>query len=158
MASIDIRGVSKRYKDVTALANVDLHVEDGGFCVILGPSGCGKSALLQVVAGLMRQDEGSIRMDGERIDHLSPRERDVAMVFQSYARYPHMTISENMGFGLRMGGVSKDAAQKRVLETARVLGLESLLERKPRELSGGQRQRVAMGRALVRRVQQSVKK
>jgi ABC-type sugar transport system ATPase subunit len=151
MASIDIRGVSKRYKDVTALANVDLHVDDGEFCVILGPSGCGKSTLLQVVAGLMGQDEGSIWMDGERIDHLSPRERDVAMVFQSYALYPHMTVSENMRFGLRMRGVSKDAAQERVLETARLLGLESLLERKPRELSGGQRQRVAMGRALVRR-------
>jgi ABC-type sugar transport system ATPase subunit len=151
MASIDIRGVSKRYKEVTALANVDLHVEDGEFCVILGPSGCGKSTLLQVVAGLMRQDEGSIWMDGERIDHLSPRERDVAMVFQSYALYPHMTVSENMRFGLRMRGVSKGAAQERVLETARLLGLESLLERKPRELSGGQRQRVAMGRALVRR-------
>jgi ABC-type sugar transport system ATPase subunit len=151
MASIDIRGVSKRYKEVTALANVDLHVADGELCVILGPSGCGKSTLLQVVAGLMQQDEGSIRMDGRRIDHLSPRERDVAVVFQSYALYPHMTVFENMRFGLRMRGVSKDEAQERVLETARLLGLESLLQRKPRELSGGQRQRVAMGRALVRR-------
>ena len=151
MAAIDIRGVNKRYKEVTALANVDLRVEDGEFCVILGPSGCGKSTLLQVVAGLMRQDEGSIWMDGRRIDHLSPRERDVAMVFQSYALYPHMTVFENMRFGLRMRGVSKAEAQERVIETARLLDLESLLERKPRELSGGQRQRVAMGRALVRR-------
>jgi len=151
MASIDIQGVSKRYKEAIALSKVDLHVADGEFCVILGPSGCGKSTLLQVVAGLMRQDEGSIWMDGQRIDQLSPRERDVAMVFQSYALYPHMTVAENMRFGLRMRGVSKDAAREKVLETARLLGLESLLQRKPRELSGGQRQRVAMGRALVRR-------
>jgi ABC-type sugar transport system ATPase subunit len=151
MASIDIRGVSKRYKEVTALANVDLRVEDGELCVLLGPSGCGKSTLLQIVAGLLQPDEGSIWMDGRRIDHLSPRERDVAVVFQSYALYPHMTVFENMGFGLRMRGVAKDAARERVLETARLLGLESLLNRKPRELSGGQRQRVAMGRAMVRR-------
>jgi sn-glycerol 3-phosphate transport system ATP-binding protein len=151
MAVIDIRGVNKRYKEVTALDNVDLHVEDGEFCVILGPSGCGKSTLLQVVAGLMRPDGGSIWMDGQRIDHLSPRERDVAMVFQSYALYPHMTVFENMRFGLRMRGVSKAEAQERVFDTARLLDLESLLQRKPRELSGGQRQRVAMGRALVRR-------
>jgi sn-glycerol 3-phosphate transport system ATP-binding protein len=151
MASIDIRGVSKHYGEVSALAKVDLQVADGELCVILGPSGCGKSTLLQVVAGLMQQDEGSIWMDGRCIDRLSPRERDVAMVFQSYALYPHMTVYENMRFGLRMRGVSAGEAQERVLETARFLGLESLLKRKPRELSGGQRQRVAMGRALVRR-------
>ncbi|MBW1802490.1 MAG: ATP-binding cassette domain-containing protein, partial [Deltaproteobacteria bacterium] len=118
---------------------------------LLGPSGCGKSTLLNIIAGLILQDEGSVLLDGTPIDHFTPRERDVAVVFQSYALYPHMTVAGNLSFGLRMRKVPKSTIENRVLETARLLGIESLLERKPRELSGGQRQRVAMGRALVRR-------
>ncbi len=151
MASLNLKGISKRFGDVSALSDVSLHVEDGEFCVLLGPSGCGKSTLLQIVAGLDRQDEGSILLSGQVVDELAPRERDVAMVFQSYALYPHMTVSQNLGFGLRMRGISKSEIEKKVLETARLLGIEPLLTRKPRQLSGGQRQRVAMGRALVRR-------
>jgi ABC-type sugar transport system ATPase subunit len=130
---------------------VSLHVEDGSFCVLLGPSGCGKSTLLNIIAGLIPQDEGRVLMDGEAVDHLSPRERDVAMVFQSYALYPHMTVAQNLGFGLKMRRVPKSLVRERIEEAAQLLGIENLLKRKPRELSGGQRQRVAMGRALVRR-------
>jgi ABC-type sugar transport system ATPase subunit len=130
---------------------VDLNVEDGEFCVLLGPSGCGKSSLLNIIAGLIPQDEGTVMLDGAPVDGLAPRERDVAMVFQSYALYPHMTVAQNLGFGLRMRGTPKPTVQEMVLETARLLGIEDLLDRKPRELSGGQQQRVAMGRALVRR-------
>jgi ABC-type sugar transport system ATPase subunit len=151
MASLGIRRVSKRFGDTAALSQVDLNVEEGEFCVLLGPSGCGKSTLLQIVAGLTPQDEGSILLDGRPVDQLTPRDRDVAMVFQSYALYPHMTVAQNLGFGLRMRGVHKDSIVKRITETAVLLGIEDLLKRKPRELSGGQRQRVAMGRALVRR-------
>ena len=134
-----------------ALSRVDLDVQDGEFCVLLGPSGCGKSTLLNIIAGLITQDEGTVVLDGECVDGRAPRERDVAMVFQSYALYPHMTVSQNLSFGLRMRGLPKQTIQEQVLETTRVLGIEDLLDRKPRELSGGQRQRVAMGRALVRR-------
>ena len=130
---------------------MSLHVEDGEFCVLLGPSGCGKSTLLNIVAGLNPQDRGTVMLDGRPVDRLSPRERDIAMVFQSYALYPHMTVSQNLSFGLRMRGVSKEEMSLRVLETARLLQIEHLLDRKPRQLSGGQRQRVAMGRALARR-------
>ena len=151
MASLSLNGVGKRFGDVTALSDVSLHVDDGEFCVLLGPSGCGKSTLLQVVAGLDRQDQGSVLLDGDVVDELAPRERDVAMVFQSYALYPHMTVSQNLGFGLRMRGIPNPERQKKIQETARLLGIEHLLGRKPRQLSGGQRQRVAMGRALVRR-------
>lgn len=151
MASLSLNGVSKRFGDVTALSDVSLHVDDGEFCVLLGPSGCGKSTLLQIVAGLDRQDQGSVLLDGDVVDELAPRERDVAMVFQSYALYPHMTVSQNLGFGLRMRGTPNPERQKKIQEAARLLGIEHLLGRKPRQLSGGQRQRVAMGRALVRR-------
>jgi len=151
MASLNLNGLSKQFGDVIALSDVSLHVDDGEFCVLLGPSGCGKSTLLQIVAGLDRQDKGSVLLNGEVVDDLAPKERDVAMVFQSYALYPHMTVSQNMGFGLRMRGTAHKAIQERVLETARLLGIDHLLGRKPRQLSGGQRQRVAMGRALVRR-------
>ena len=133
------------------MSDVSLQVEDGEFCVLLGPSGCGKSTLLNIVAGLTPQDRGAILLDGKPIDHLSPRERDMAMVFQSYALYPHMTVSQNLSFGLRMRGIPKEEMMAKVLETARLLQIEPLLDRKPRQLSGGQRQRVAMGRALVRR-------
>jgi len=136
---------------VMALSCVDLHVEDGEFCVLLGPSGCGKSTLLNIIAGLILQDEGTVLLDGKSVDRLFPRDRDVAMVFQSYALYPHMTVAQNLEFGLRMRGVPKPTIQELVLESAHLLGIEDLLDRKPRELSGGQRQRVAMGRVMVRR-------
>ncbi len=151
MASLTLKSITKRFGKIVALRGVDMHVEDGEFCVLLGPSGCGKSTLLNIIAGLILQDEGSVLLEGRSVDRLAPRERDVAMVFQSYALYPHMTVAQNLGFGLRMRGVAKQAIRERVLEAARLLGIEDLLNRKPRELSGGQRQRVAMGRALVRR-------
>jgi len=151
MASLSLKHISKQFGDIVALSGVSLHVEDGQFCVLLGPSGCGKSTLLNIVAGLERQDQGSVLLDEKVVDQLAPRERDVAMVFQSYALYPHMTVSQNLGFGLRMRGMSKPETQQQVQETARLLEIEDLLTRKPRQLSGGQRQRVAMGRALVRR-------
>jgi multiple sugar transport system ATP-binding protein len=151
MASVTLKGITKRFGEVTALSKVNLYVEDGEFCVLLGPSGCGKSTLLQIVAGLTRQDEGSVLVDDRPVDRLSPRERDVAMVFQTYALYPHMTVAQNLAFGLRMRGVSKPLIEKQITEAARFLGIQHLLDRKPRQLSGGQRQRVAMGRALVRR-------
>jgi ABC-type sugar transport system ATPase subunit len=151
VASLTIDGITKRFGRFTALSDVTFRVEEGTFCVLLGPSGCGKSTLLNIMAGLIPQDSGSVLMDGEAVDHLSPRERDVAMVFQSYALYPHMTVSQNLGFGLKMRGVSKALIRERIEEAAHLLGIEDLLDRKPRELSGGQRQRVAMGRALGRR-------
>lgn len=151
MASLVVEQITKRFGDLAALSDVSIHVEDGVFCVLLGPSGCGKSTLLNIIAGLIPQDAGSVVVDGESVDHLSPRDRDVAMVFQSYALYPHMTVAGNLGFGLKMRGVSKALIRERITEAARLLGIEDLLARKPRQLSGGQRQRVAMGRALVRR-------
>jgi len=151
MASLTVKAITKRFGKFKALTQVDLHVEDGEFCVLLGPSGCGKSTLLNIIAGLIPQDEGSILLDGQSVDRLAPRERDVAMVFQSYALYPHMTVARNLSFGLRMRRVPGPTIQESVNEVARLLGIEDLLDRKPRELSGGQRQRVAMGRALVRR-------
>jgi ABC-type sugar transport system ATPase subunit len=151
MASLTLQGIGKRFGRVEALRRVDLEVSEGEFCVLLGPSGCGKSTLLAVIAGLVAPDQGSILFDGQAVDHLTPAERDVAMVFQSYALYPHMTVAENMGFGLRMRKVPKPEIRASVENAARLLGIEKLLDRKPRDLSGGQRQRVAMGRAIVRR-------
>jgi len=151
MASLSLKGIAKRFGKVSALDQVDLHVADGEFCVLLGPSGCGKSTLLNIVAGLLPQDKGTVELDGESVDHLAPRDRDVAMVFQSYALYPHMTVAQNLGFGLRMRSIPRAEIAESVQDTARLLGIEDLLHRKPKELSGGQRQRVAMGRALVRR-------
>ena len=151
MASLTLKAISKRFGKIVALSSVDLQVEDGEFCVLLGPSGCGKSTLLNIIAGLISQDEGMVLLNGQLVDKLAPRDRDVAMVFQSYALYPHMTVAQNLSFGLRMRGLPKETIQERVLESAGLLGIEDLLTRKPRELSGGQRQRVAMGRALVRR-------
>jgi multiple sugar transport system ATP-binding protein len=150
MASVTLKAITKRFGKIVALSRVDLNVVDGEFCVLLGPSGCGKSTLLNIIAGLIPQDDGTVLLDGQPVDQLAPRERDVAMVFQSYALYPHMTVSQNLSFGPRMRGVPKADVYKRVLATARLLGIEDLMDRKPRELSGGQRQRVAMGRALVR--------
>jgi multiple sugar transport system ATP-binding protein len=151
MTSLKVQSVTKRFGSTRALSQVDLRVEDGEFCVLLGPSGCGKSTLLNIIAGLVPQDRGTVRLDGRAIDHLAPRDRDIAMVFQSYALYPHMTVAENLSFGLRMRRMPRNVIRERVLWAAELLGITELLERKPRELSGGQRQRVAMGRALVRR-------
>lgn len=151
MASLTVERITKRFGAVTALSDISLDVREGEFCVLLGPSGCGKSTLLNIVAGLTPQDSGRVLMDGDSIDSLSPRDRDVAVVFQNYALYPHMTVAQNLGFGLKMRRVPRKDIGERVEEAAHLLGIENLLDRKPRELSGGQRQRVAMGRALVRR-------
>ena len=151
MTSLTIQGITKHFGKQKVLSQVDLEVEDGEFCVLLGPSGCGKSTLLNIIAGLIPQDAGTVKFDQNPVDRLSPRERDVAMVFQSYALYPHMTVAQNLSFGLRLQKMAKSKIQKRVSETAQLLGIGDLLNRKPKELSGGQRQRVAMGRALVRR-------
>jgi ABC-type sugar transport system ATPase subunit len=151
MASLTLKAIAKSFGRRPAISHVDLHVEDGEFCVLLGPSGCGKSTLLNIIAGLVPQDQGIVLLDGQSVDRLAPRDRDVAMVFQSYALYPHMKVADNLAFGLRMRGLPKSMIRERVLEVAQLLGIEELLERRPRELSGGQQQRVAMGRALVRR-------
>ena len=149
MATLSFTRVEKRYGKVVVLQCVDLEVADGEFVVLVGPSGCGKSTLLRCIAGLEDISAGELKIDGVRVNEVAPRDRDVAMVFQSYALYPHMTVRENMGFALRLKR-SPDI-DVRVAEAARQLGLGLLLDRYPRELSGGQRQRVAMGRAIVRR-------
>ncbi len=150
MAELRIENLSKSYQGERVLEGVSIQVPHGGFSVILGPSGCGKSTLLRLVAGLDQQDQGAIFIDGREVSALPPKERDVAMVFQSYALYPHMSVAENLAFPLKMRGMAKDSISAKVREAARLLGLEQMLERKPKELSGGQRQRVAIGRALVR--------
>jgi multiple sugar transport system ATP-binding protein len=136
-----------------AVAKLDLHVPDGEFLVVVGPSGCGKSTSLRMLAGLEPVDGGKIMIGDRDVTHLAPKQRDIAMVFQNYALYPHMTVAENMGFALRMAGMSRHERAARVLEAARILDLEPYLDRKPKALSGGQRQRVAMGRAIVRQPQ-----
>jgi ABC-type sugar transport system ATPase subunit len=151
VTTLILENIDKKFGPVEAVSGVNLEIREGEFCVLLGPSGCGKSTLLQIISGLTLQDKGSVIMDGSPVDHLSPRDRNIAMVFQSYALYPHMTVEQNMAFGLKMRGVEKRKIKGMVLETAKLLEIEELLERKPRQLSGGQRQRVAMGRALVRR-------
>jgi multiple sugar transport system ATP-binding protein len=153
MATVELRGVRKSFGSVPVLHGVDLAIADGEFLVLLGPSGCGKSTLLRLVAGLEDADDGDIRIGGRVVDDLEPRERGIAMVFQSYALYPHMTVAENIGFALRMAGTEAGEARSRVERAAEILGLTPLLGRLPRQLSGGQRQRVAMGRALVRDTQ-----
>ncbi|HEV8690900.1 MAG TPA: sn-glycerol-3-phosphate ABC transporter ATP-binding protein UgpC [Ideonella sp.] len=150
MSRIELQGVQKRYGAQHVLRDIDLTVEPGEFCVFVGPSGCGKSTLLRLVAGLDEPTEGAISIGGRRVERLPPAERDVAMVFQSYALYPHMTAYENLAFGLRYRRMAEGEIHRRVREAARMLHLEDLLQRKPRELSGGQRQRVAIGRAIVR--------
>ena len=151
MAAIEFDGVSKRFGAVTVLDNLCLTIEEGEFFTFVGPSGCGKSTTLSLIAGLERPSAGRIRFDGRPVDHLAPRDRDVAMVFQSYALYPHMSVAENIGFPLKLRGAKPHEIDAAVAEAARRLGIEALLARRPRELSGGQRQRVALGRALVRR-------
>ncbi len=153
MARVEVEGLSKRYADGGALAvrDVTLAVEDGELLVLVGPSGCGKSSILRMLAGLEEATSGEIRIDGARVNDVAPRDRDVAMVFQNYALYPHMSVYENMAFGLKLRKFSAAEIAERVRETGRFLGLTDLLDRKPRQLSGGERQRVALGRALVRR-------
>jgi multiple sugar transport system ATP-binding protein len=151
MASIVFDGVTKRYPDgTTAVRELDLTVEDGELAILVGPSGCGKSTALRMVAGLEEVSEGRVVLDGEDVTKRSPSDRDIAMVFQNYALYPHMSVSQNMSFALRLSKMPKAQVAAKVQETAAILGLEQYLDRKPGQLSGGQRQRVAMGRAIVR--------
>jgi multiple sugar transport system ATP-binding protein len=154
MADIDFAKVSKVYGDgVRAVDSLDLRIGDGEFMVLVGPSGCGKTTALRMVAGLEEISEGTITLGERVINDVPPKQRDIAMVFQNYALYPHMTVAQNLGFSLRVRRVKKAEIKRRVTEVAQVLGLEEFLERKPRALSGGQRQRVAMGRAIVREPQ-----
>jgi multiple sugar transport system ATP-binding protein len=155
MASVVFDGASRIYPGTTAPAvdKLNLTVNDGEFLVLVGPSGCGKSTSLRMLAGLEEIDGGRILIGDRDVTNVAPKDRDIAMVFQSYALYPHMTVAENMGFALKIAGTPKEERQRRVLEAAKLLDLEPYLERKPKALSGGQRQRVAMGRAIVREPQ-----
>lgn len=151
MAGLELRGVSKRFGDHVAVSDVTLDIEDGELLVLLGPSGCGKSTTLRLIAGLEQADRGSIAIGGRDVTALPAAQRDVAMVFQSYALFPHMTVRENLAFGLAARRTPKDQIARAVADVAGTLGLAALLERKPRHLSGGERQRVALGRAMIRR-------
>lgn len=161
MAEVSLQNISKVYEPDNfrenkmirkkAVDNISFTVKDKEFMVIVGPSGCGKSTLLRMIAGLEEISEGTLSVDGKRINDLTPRDRDIAMVFQNYALYPHMTVYDNMAFGLKLKHFSKEEIKRRVMETARMLELENELNRKPKHLSGGQRQRVAIGRAIIRR-------
>jgi len=151
MATVTLEGLKKTFRGgVEAVKGIDLEIAEGEFIVIVGPSGCGKSTLLRMVAGLERITEGTLSIDGQPVNRLEPGERDIAMVFQNYALYPHMTAYQNMAYGLRNRGESRQMIEAKVQEAAAALGLAELLHRRPSELSGGQRQRVAMGRAIVR--------
>ncbi|REE96758.1 ABC transporter ATP-binding protein [Thermomonospora umbrina] len=151
MADIVLDGVTKRYRDGTvAVADLDLRIADGEFIILVGPSGSGKSTTLNMIAGLEEISDGELRIDGERMNERAPRDRDIAMIFQSYALYPHMTVRQNIGFPLKLAKMDKAAMNEKVEHAAGLLGLTPYLERKPGQLSGGQRQRVAMGRAIVR--------
>ena len=150
MASVTINKAGKHYGNFEALKGVSFDIADGEFVVMVGPSGCGKSTLLRMIAGLEEISSGEIGIGNRVVNDLPPKERDIAMVFQNYALYPHMTVAQNMGFSLKLKGVSKTEIKAKVDRAAQILGLEKLLDRQPRQLSGGQRQRVAMGRAIVR--------
>ncbi len=152
MADVQLRGLRKRYSGgVEVLKGIDLDIADGEFTVFVGPSGCGKSTLLRMIAGLEDIDDGDVRIGGRSVAALDASQRGVAMVFQSYALYPHMTVEQNMGFALKMSGLPRAQVRERVGQVAEILQIGPLLQRRPRELSGGQRQRVAIGRAIVRR-------
>ena len=150
MARLALDKVAKRYGRTEVISGIDLTIDDGAFCVFVGPSGCGKSTLLRMIAGLEEVSGGEVRIDGERVNEIGPADRGLAMVFQTYALYPHKTVAGNLGFALRHAGVAKDVIDAKVAEAAEVLGLTELLGRYPKQLSGGQRQRVAIGRAIVR--------
>ena len=150
MATISLSAVKKSYGKTEVIHGVDLDVADGELIVIVGPSGCGKSTLLRMVAGLETITEGDVSIDGRVVNELEPRERDIAMVFQNYALYPHMSVRKNLAYGLKIAKVPSDEINRRVDKAAKMLQLDDYLDRKPRQLSGGQRQRVAMGRAIVR--------
>jgi multiple sugar transport system ATP-binding protein len=150
MASIDLRGIVKSYGDHPVLHGVDLSITDGEFIVLVGPSGCGKSTLLRMIAGLESITGGTLRIDGREVNDLKPKDRDIAMVFQSYALYPHMTVADNMSYSLRLRKSPKEKIAAAVAAASAKLGLDPYLARRPKALSGGQRQRVAMGRAIVR--------
>ncbi len=150
MAKVQLRDIHKCFGDVEVIKGVNLDIEDRELAVIVGPSGCGKSTLLRLIAGLEEVTSGEISIDGQKVNDVPPARRGLAMVFQSYALYPHMNVAGNMGFSLRLARVDKRERERKVMEAARILQLEPLLARKPRELSGGERQRVAIGRAIVR--------
>ncbi|MFR5599482.1 MAG: ABC transporter ATP-binding protein, partial [Holdemania filiformis] len=151
MATVSLRNINKVYDNkVQAVFDFNLDVEDQEFIVFVGPSGCGKSTTLRMIAGLEEITSGELVIDGQRMNDVAPKDRDIAMVFQSYALYPHMTVYENMAFGLKLRKMPKEEIDKRVLEAAKILEIEEYLKRKPKALSGGQRQRVALGRAIVR--------
>src|SRR6185437_1023919 len=150
MAEVSLRKVVKRYDDVEAVRGIDLDIADHEFVVLVGPSGCGKSTTLRMIAGLEDISDGDITIGGDVVNDVPPKDRDIAMVFQNYALYPHMTVAENMSFGLRLKHYPKAEIKSRVAEAARMLDITDLVDRKPKQLSGGQRQRVAMGRAIVR--------
>ena len=150
MANVELRQIRKSYTETEIIRGVDLLIRDGELTVFVGPSGCGKSTLLRLIAGLEEISSGELLLDGKRMNDVPPAKRELAMVFQSYALYPHMSVAENMAFSMKLAGVSAAEQQRRVTDAARILHLESLLDRKPKELSGGQRQRVAIGRAIVR--------
>ncbi|MEM9576613.1 MAG: sn-glycerol-3-phosphate ABC transporter ATP-binding protein UgpC [Pseudomonadota bacterium] len=150
MTGVTLQGAIKRYGETQVIHGIDLDIEDGEFCVFVGPSGCGKSTLLRMIAGLEETSDGQIHIGSRDVTRMDPAERGVAMVFQTYALYPHMTVEENMGFGLKMNGVAKEEIKKKVGAASDILKLDQYLSRKPKALSGGQRQRVAIGRAIVR--------
>ncbi|MGB0843656.1 MAG: ABC transporter ATP-binding protein [Alphaproteobacteria bacterium] len=150
MSAVTLSKAIKKYGDIQVIHGVDLEINKGEFCVFVGPSGCGKSTLLRMIAGLEETTAGTISIDGKDVTKADPADRGIAMVFQSYALYPHMTVEENMGFGLKMNGVPKTEVKEKVAKAADILQLDAYLKRKPKALSGGQRQRVAIGRALVR--------
>lgn len=150
MADVKLDSVTKRFGEVVAVNNIDLDIQDREFVVLVGPSGCGKTTTLRMIAGLEEVTEGKIYIGGRLVNDVPPKDRDIAMVFQNYALYPHMTVYDNMAFGLKLRKFPKDEIDRRVKSAAEMLGIENLLKRKPKELSGGQRQRVALGRAIVR--------
>ena len=150
MAAVTIAGVQKWFGSTHVIRGVDIGIDDGEFCVLVGPSGCGKSTLLRMIAGLEEITEGEISIGGRVVNRVQPKERDIAMVFQNYALYPHMTVRDNMSFALKLAKRGSADIQQRVARAAEILGLSAFLDRYPRQLSGGQRQRVAMGRAIVR--------
>jgi len=150
VASVNVVNLKKSFGDVHIIKGVNIDIKDGEFVILVGPSGCGKSTLLRMIAGLEEISDGDLYIGDKRVNQLQPKARDIAMVFQSYALYPHMTVAENMAFSLKMNGAPKDEIDQRVANAAKILSLEPLLERQPKQLSGGQRQRVAMGRAIVR--------